>query len=524
MAREKSRKTFARENRMHEILTLSALVLAVNVDYRGPGFHGHGVCDVTQISRGCSARKKGAWVAESRSHCISLCEECNSCYFISFDPSDWDCSWFRSCPNVKSGPDLHWKEQGANVVYTGKHDTWQVRHANGSLVNAVRVGHQPRLQNSMRGHNFSRHAGTGPWGEAIHANLRLVACVAMHAHAQFGEDLSLLSSLLRLRPNGGVFVEIGAYRGELLSNTVMLERCFNWKGVLIEANPKNFAVLQQTRGKGPSRLVHSAVCSGDGADGRPLPTVPFTIDGMAVAGQVGAMSKAYIARNRIGDNLSDVVQVPCQSLESILYPPGSSAPAVDVDFLSLDVEGAEDVVMQTADPKHFQLVLVELDGLHPPKDDRVRRMLMAGGLRKSALKAGHLNEVYMRELESGMVEVVDMKPPRGFWRGQCNQEPAFHIYSDRCAVGVGSASRMYPNSRFGLTGPRQCILNCLDACKDQCKFISFNMVEQRCVWHSQCGRPEVVDGMRAGIARNGYFTVAIESMRMHSLFADSVVS
>ena len=41
-----------------------------------------------------------------------------------------------------------------------------------------------------------------------------------------------------LRP--GTFVEIGAFDGVNLSNTYMLERCYDWRGLLIEANPENF--------------------------------------------------------------------------------------------------------------------------------------------------------------------------------------------------------------------------------------------------------------------------------------------
>ena len=64
------------------------------------------------------------------------------------------------------------------------------------------------------------------------------------AHSQFAEDLLLLPTLLRLvcgRP--GTFVEAGAFNGYTYSNTAVLETCFGWSGLLVEANPANFRAL-----------------------------------------------------------------------------------------------------------------------------------------------------------------------------------------------------------------------------------------------------------------------------------------
>ena len=46
----------------------------------------------------------------------------------------------------------------------------------------------------------------------------------------------------------------------------MLERCFGWRGVLIEASPRNFQRLEKA-GRTKSKLVHSAVCKEESIDG-----------------------------------------------------------------------------------------------------------------------------------------------------------------------------------------------------------------------------------------------------------------
>ncbi|XP_063865943.1 uncharacterized protein LOC135103498 [Scylla paramamosain] len=45
----------------------------------------------------------------------------------------------------------------------------------------------------------------------------------------------------------GVFVEVGAADGEFMSQTLMLERNLSWTGLLVEPDPRSYAILQQSR-------------------------------------------------------------------------------------------------------------------------------------------------------------------------------------------------------------------------------------------------------------------------------------
>ena len=53
--------------------------------------------------------------------------------------------------------------------------------------------------------------------------------------------------------------QLGAYDGSTYSNTLALERCFGWRGLLIEANAKNYAKLAQT--SRTAAMVHAGVCA-----------------------------------------------------------------------------------------------------------------------------------------------------------------------------------------------------------------------------------------------------------------------
>lgn len=94
----------------------------------------------------------------------------------------------------------------------------------------------------------------------------LVDCALRESLAAAGEDLFTLPTLLRMsgrRP--GTFIELGAFDGIQGSNTYMLEKCFNWTGLLIEANPYHYRLLKHSGRKVP--MVHAAVCDDGPVEG-----------------------------------------------------------------------------------------------------------------------------------------------------------------------------------------------------------------------------------------------------------------
>ena len=46
---------------------------------------------------GTSGVDKGSWRAARAEQCLRKCEACDACVFVSFDPGDRDCSWYRHC-------------------------------------------------------------------------------------------------------------------------------------------------------------------------------------------------------------------------------------------------------------------------------------------------------------------------------------------------------------------------------------------------------------------------------------------
>lgn len=190
-------------------------------------------------------------------------------------------------------------------------------------------------------------------------------------HSQNSEDLLLLPTLMASvasRGRGaGLFVELGALDGMSISNTLLLEVCFNWTGVLIEANPNNYAHLKRSGRK--AAKVHAAVCPA----------------GESIIMSRGAGPKASqldVSAWRPRENPNRTVTVPCRPLSLVMQ---EMLPAPHTaNFLSLDVEGAEAVVLATVDPAAFDIIMVETGmgtrASVAAKDAKVDQLITAAGL------------------------------------------------------------------------------------------------------------------------------------------------
>ena len=158
---------------------------------------------------------------------------------------------------------------------------------------------------------------------------------------------------------GGFFIEAGAYDGETLSNTLFLEVKRNWTGILVEPNPDNYDILQSLNRKASSidtclsRRREPEVVDFDAANifggiivkGRPKPgeSIPIT-------------DRDRI--QKIVEKTRRTIKMQCFPLTSIVYALGNPK----IDYLSLDIEGAELEVLKTIpfDKLNIQLMSLEI--------------------------------------------------------------------------------------------------------------------------------------------------------------------
>jgi FkbM family methyltransferase len=219
-----------------------------------------------------------------------------------------------------------------------------------------------------------------------------LSCALKHSHSQWFEERLLLPSLLQLtggRP--GTFVELGALDGVKYSNTLALERCFNWTGLLIEANPANYEMARRAGRR--AALVHAAVC----AEG--VGSVNVTTRGGPSAGIISAIlgrDDSQRADKRHSLLREKTVRVPCRPLSRLMSDAGLAAGA---HLLSLDVEGEEATVLRTAGDARFAYALVETAS--DAVEREVRSILASHGMTQATHLLAFNSLVFQSDASSG---------------------------------------------------------------------------------------------------------------------------
>lgn len=172
----------------------------------------------------------------------------------------------------------------------------------------------------------------------------------------------------------GFFIELGAHNGIDISNTYILEKCYGWRGICIEPDPKSFSKLIKER---------SCICVQACVDGTPR-KVRYLYDG-ARGGIIDADTdiKPDAAKRLIDAAQSNgrLATVQTKTLGQILRE--NNAPTV-IDFFSFDVEGAETRILRDFDfdEYRFNALIVER------ASEELNEILFRNGYRFVELRVG----------------------------------------------------------------------------------------------------------------------------------------
>lgn len=150
----------------------------------------------------------------------------------------------------------------------------------------------------------------------------------------------------------GVFVEVGAWDGVDLSNTVFFERERGWTGLAIEPLPDRYAQLTKNR---RCTTLNCAISDTEGE-----------ADFLALSGPTSMLSgltASYDPRHvrRIDAEVAELgatktlLRVPTRRLDSVFREHGLQR----IHYLSLDVEGAEAACLRSID---FNAVYIDVIG------------------------------------------------------------------------------------------------------------------------------------------------------------------
>jgi len=188
------------------------------------------------------------------------------------------------------------------------------------------------------------------------------------SRSQLEQDLWVLEQLDWKR--GGFFVEFGATDGVLLSNTWLLEKHFNWRGICAEPNPKLFARLQMNRS---CHLSPACVYRSSGERMRfVLADAYGGLEDLGRNDQHAEKRNAYAA-------VGEVIEVTTTSLMDLLDQ--QEAPAV-IDYLSIDTEGSELAILEGMDWCRYQFRCITVEHNFTEQRQGIQQLLEAQGYQR----------------------------------------------------------------------------------------------------------------------------------------------
>ena len=233
--------------------------------------------------------------------------------------------------------------------------------------------------------------------------------------SQAGQDRYLNEQVFRHKRDG-TFVEIGGYDGWTGSNCVFFEKVLGWTGLVVEASPRLVRRIGETRS---ARVVHTAISDRDG-------TAEF-LEVTSGLTQMGGLTGHYHAEKlqrirRDKRHSKAVVTVPSTRLDTLLLAHGLKK----IDYLSIDVEGAERAVLGSLDFDEFDITALSIENNRPGRES-YEDIMDPAGYRQVAVLG--VDEIWVRRSASVFLETVeragrfaDDRPAAP--TGSSNQSPA----------------------------------------------------------------------------------------------------
>ena len=198
--------------------------------------------------------------------------------------------------------------------------------------------------------------------------------------SQILQDIWVLYELNEKR--GGYFVEFGACDGVTLSNTLLLEKTYGWQGALAEPARSWHEALRTNRN---CYITGKCVYRTDGeritfreTDIRELSTLEELkdMDFHAPARDSGAQ---YEVETITLVNLLREARAPKQ-----------------IDYLSIDVEGAEIDILRTFNFDDFEIKLITIEHNFGPQRDEILSVLEGFGYRRKFAQLSMFDDWYLR--------------------------------------------------------------------------------------------------------------------------------
>jgi len=178
-------------------------------------------------------------------------------------------------------------------------------------------------------------------------------------YSQLKQDLKVLE-FYKYKKNG-FFIEIGANNGIELSNTYLLEKDYNWKGICVEALPDKFKELVKHR---TSININKAVYNKTGE------ILNFSSDNLG-SGITELIDKYLDVKKK------EQIKVETITLNDILD--NNNAPTF-IDYLSIDTEGSEYIILSAVNFNKYTFGIIHLEHNYvEPRRTDMKNLLLSKG-------------------------------------------------------------------------------------------------------------------------------------------------
>lgn len=187
----------------------------------------------------------------------------------------------------------------------------------------------------------------------------------MNSYSQIGQDLEVLKTYNNKR--GGFFIEIGASDGIKLSNTYLLEKKYNWKGICVEPIPRRFEELCKNR--------PNSFCSNNAVYNESTKQVIFDIaNSFDLLSGISNNIDCY--KTAVNKNKTQII-VTTISFNDLLEK--YNAPLF-IDYLSLDTEGSELEILKSVNLQKYIFGLIDVEHNYiEPRRTQIRNLLTSNG-------------------------------------------------------------------------------------------------------------------------------------------------
>jgi FkbM family methyltransferase len=171
----------------------------------------------------------------------------------------------------------------------------------------------------------------------------------MKFYSQFQQDKFVYENYFENKQNG-FFIDIGAYDGEIDSNSLFFEN-LGWDGICIEPNPIMFENLQKIR---KCKCLPYAVSDENKiSQFFQIKEGPTTLSGLA--NEFDEIAIERINEYNLENNQAfDYLDVECKTFDSIVK-------VHNIDFLSLDTEGNELKILQSINFDEYNIDVITVE-------------------------------------------------------------------------------------------------------------------------------------------------------------------